>query len=74
MAQRTEYWSFLLSQAGYSTPDLENCWISPEKTLFNGRSKGHDCDTENMPLIGRIQGLSSADIDTLWWRKPYLSF
>ena len=21
---------FLLSQAGYSTPDLENCWISQE--------------------------------------------
>ena len=27
-----------------------------------------------MPLIGRMQALSSADSDIFWWHKPYLSF
>ena len=66
MAQQTEYWSFLLSQAGYSTPDLEKCWISQELTLINGRTQGHDCDTDNMSLIGRMQASSSADSDIFW--------
>ena len=30
--------------------------------------------TENKPIIGRTQALSSTDWDMLWWHKPYLLF
>ena len=30
--------------------------------------------TENKPIIGRMQALSSTDGDIFWWHTPYLSF
>ena len=42
--------------------------------MIYGKTQGHNCDTENKPVIGRMHALSSTDRDIFWWHKPYLSF
>ena len=42
--------------------------------MINVGTQGHNCDTENKPIIGRMPALSSENSDTFWWHKPYLSF
>ena len=43
--------------------------------MIYGKTQGRSCDTENKPVIGRMQALSSTDRDIFWWHrsKPYLS-
>ena len=42
--------------------------------MIYDRKQGHNCDTENKPVIGRMQALSSTDNDISWWHNTYLSF
>ena len=42
------------------TPDLEQSWTV---NMINGRSQGHNRDTDDEPIIGRMQVLSS---DIYW--------
>ena len=56
------------------SPDFEQYWICQELNMINVGTQGHNCDSENKPIIGRMPDLSSEDSDTFWWHKPYLSF
>ena len=51
-------------------PNLEKKF-SQWYNLINGKTQGHDCDTDNMPITGRMQALSSVDSDIFWWHKPF---
>ena len=42
--------------------------------MICGRKQRHNWDTENKPVIGHMQAMSSTDSDICWVHKPYLSF
>ena len=42
--------------------------------MIYDKTQGNNCETENMPIIGRMQALSSTDEDIFWWHKTYLLF
>ena len=54
-------------------PQLKMVDLSRVQVIY-GRTQGHNCDTENKPLIGSMQALSSTDSNIFWLHKTCLSF
>ena len=66
---------FCAVSSGLINPQIQKNVGSVKSTnVIYGRTQRHDCDTENKPVIGRMQALSSTDSDIFWVHKPNLSF
>ena len=54
---------WILKFCAVSTPDWGKFWST---NVIYGRTQRHNCHTENKPVIGRMQSLSSTNSDIFW--------
>ena len=58
--------SSAVSSGLINTQIYKNVGSGTSKHVINGRTHEHNCNTENKPVIGCMQALSSAESDIFW--------